>query len=71
MADRTDELLTEIRDLLVTRENAYTQYLADSERLYKDQFAHARRQSMIYRPFQWGALFAVVYYAVVLALRNQ
>ena len=66
--NRTAQLLAEIRDLLAGRESMYKEHIADTERLYKEQFADAKRRALLARPLQWGSLFAIVYFAVSLAL---
>jgi hypothetical protein len=66
----TDQLLTEIRDALARIELQHKQNIADNERLYKEQYAEARRISKRNSPWQWISLFAVVYLAVLFALSS-
>jgi hypothetical protein len=69
MSEDISKVLHEIRDLLASREQQYKEHLANCERSYKEQLDASRRQAMINRPFQWGALFVVIYFAVSMALK--
>lgn len=67
--DKVAELLTEIRDILLERDNKYEKYLTDANQVYEQQLNKSRRQGMVHHAVQWGALFFVVYFAVSLALQ--
>lgn len=66
----TNQLLTEIRDLLAAREQQYQDHLANCERTYANQLELNRQYAWRWALVQWTALFFIIYAAVALATSN-
>ncbi len=66
--DETNRLLTEIRDILVSREQAYRDQLDASNKLYSDKIEEWRRQARRWTLIQWAGIAVLVYGAVALAM---
>ena len=68
--DKTNELLTEIRDLIAQREQQYKDHLAAVANAYAEQLRAGREYARRWAFIQWAALFFIVWGAVSLALAN-
>jgi len=69
-ASSTDQLLTEIRDLLAGREKQYSDYIANVEKRNAETMNEWMARTRRWVIFQWIGIFAAVYVGVYFAIRH-
>jgi hypothetical protein len=69
-SNQTDQLLTEIRDLLARQENKYEEHLIKARHVYDEHRMAWQSRSRSWVLVQWAGYFVVVYLAVFFAMRS-
>jgi hypothetical protein len=69
-SNQTDQLLTEIRDLLALHEEKYDEHLEKVREADANQLSASQARSRTWALIQWSGVFVAVYLAVYFAMRS-